>query len=110
MAVKSVTNRDQSFANSDVTVLIYERNKDARVDWDYFRLPEVNDQFLKDHAPELMEIVQGCYFSCAQKKSEFQGNGLVGHIDGILLDDARRVAQEISDMFDAYVQKRINAA
>lgn len=91
----------------DVTVVIFERTKFARVDWDYFRLPEENDSFFKEHEAEITKEVQQIYLRVERKGSECQGTGIVGHFDNVLKEDARVAADRISAVFDDFVRRRV---
>lgn len=106
MAVKVLSNGALENSEQHVTVLVYERRKYSRVDWDFFRLPEENDAYLKLHADELMDAVRKIYLDYANDRSEFNGNGLVGQMENMQADQARQAAIAISALFDLYVCKR----
>ncbi|WXL27724.1 hypothetical protein WG219_09850 [Ectopseudomonas mendocina] len=89
-----------------VAVAIFKRRKYALVDWDYFRMPEENDPFLKDHAQELWSAIVLIHHEFANKKSMLDGSGLVGRMDNLLIDSADLAASKISTLFDHYVSVR----
>ncbi len=110
MAVKFFSNGIWKNSESHVTVAVFERRKYARVDWDFFRLPEENDQFFKDHADELMKAVKQIYIEFANEKSVFDGDGLAGQMESMMIDSAHLAAEKISALFDHYVLLRKKCA
>ena len=106
MVARTVKRGEETFDTEGVTVKIYERAKYARIDWDFFRLPEENDDFFRDSAQELSDAVKDIYLRVAKKQSEFYGNGLTGYMDWLHIDDARQAAGEVSDLFDRFALLR----
>jgi hypothetical protein len=106
VTVKTIKRGAELEGEVHVTVRVYERNKYARIDWDFFGLPEENDDYFKENEKEISEMVKEIYFSVAIKTSEFYGNGLTGYMDGVPIEVAHRAAGEVSDLFDRYARRR----
>lgn len=107
MSVKVIQRGSTEIVGNDVTVFVFERNKYARVDWDFFRLPEENDDFFRENAKEMSEISMQIYLSVATKKSEYNGNGLVGHMDYLPIESAHATASALSNLFEDFVNRRV---
>lgn len=104
MSVQVLSRGAKAPISPATTVVVRERNKFARVDWDFFRLPEENDAHFRSIKALLMKSVESIYLSFSSSKSSFYGNGLVGHMDGLTFEEASMAADQIAALFEQHRQ------
>lgn len=109
MSVKVI--RIGETANQETaTILVFERTKLAKIDWDFFRFHEANDEYFRDNAERLTREVLDIYRSYATPKSSFAGDGLVGHMEDMPIATAQHVGWMLSNLFDHFVKGRPTVA
>jgi len=103
MTVRVIKN-GRSQTREPATVLVFHRSRISLIDWDFFRFPEENDQRFRENEAMLTERILGIYKGIATNRSTFNGNGLVGQIDGIPTELAEHIANKISMVLEEFVE------
>ncbi|PVZ19965.1 MULTISPECIES: hypothetical protein [unclassified Pseudomonas] len=88
------------------TVTVQERRGKVRVEWDYYRLPEVNDEFFRKHASEITQEIQDLMNSYRGHRYAASGTGLVGYVDGFPIDISTQLAYDVAEVFKRFANLR----
>jgi len=82
-----------------VYVQVLTRTKLAVVQWDYISLDPQQDSRLDAHSQRLRDELFDIYSKVSTSRSLVYGTTSVGHIDGLVIEQAHEAARSISLLF-----------